>query len=310
MKGYKGFEKGLVCRGKQYAENTVFKEDKAVICEKGMHFCKNPFDVLEYYPLINDECELNEFAEVKSLDDAKTDDDKKFCTTKLKIGAKLSLKGFIEACVGFVIENTKHETKNDVASSKLAASGESSQLAASGYSSQLAASGAYSQLAASGDSSKLAASGNYSKLAASGYSSQLAASGASSKLAASGYSSKLAASGYYSKLAASGYYSQLAASGESSQLAASGDYSKLAASGKHSVVAGIGINNIAKAVKGCWITLAEWRFDSEEDKYIPVCVKTEYVDGERIKENTFYKLENYEFVEVNNIRSRQGLGTL
>ena len=310
MKGYKGFEKGLVCRGKQYAENTVFKEDKAVICEKGMHFCKNPFDVLEYYPLINDECELNEFAEVKSLDDAKTDDDKKFCTTKLKIGAKLSLKGFIEACVGFVIENTKHETKNDVASSKLAASGESSQLAASGYSSQLAASGAYSQLAASGDSSKLAASGNYSKLAASGYSSQLAASGASSKLATSGDSSKLAASGYYSKLAASGYYSQLAASGESSQLAASGDYSKLAASGKHSVVAGIGINNIAKAVKGCWITLAEWRFDSEEDKYIPVCVKTEYVDGERIKENTFYKLENYEFVEVNNIRSRQGLGTL
>ena len=246
MKGYKGFEKGLVCRGKQYAENTVFKEDKAVICEKGMHFCKNPFDVLEYYPLINDECELNEFAEVKALDDAKTDDDKKFCTTKLKIGAKLSLKGFIEACVGFVIENTKHETKNDVASSKLAASG------------------------------------NYSKLAASGASSQLAASGASSKLAASGY------------------YSQLAASGESSQLAASGDSSQLAASGKHSVVAGIGINNIAKAVKGCWITLAEWRFNSEEDKYIPVCVKTEYVDGERIKENTFYKLENCEFVEVNN----------
>ena len=255
MKGYKGFEKGLVCRGKQYAENTVFKEDKAVICEKGMHFCKNPFDVLEYYPLINDECELNEFAEVEALDDAKTDDDKKFCTTKLKIGAKLSLKGFIEACVGFVIENTKHETKNDVASSKLVASGDSSQLAASGNSSQLAASGNSSKLAASGDSSKLAASG---------------------------------------------YYSQLAASGESSQLAAIGDSSQLAASGKHSVVAGIGINNIAKAVKGCWITLAEWRFNSEEDKYIPVCVKTEYVDGERIKENTFYKMENCEFVEVNN----------
>ena len=328
MKGYKGFEKGLVCRGKQYAENTVFKEDKAVICEKGMHFCKNPFDVLEYYPLINDECELNEFVEVEALDDAKTDDDKKFCTTKLKIGAKLSLKGFIEACVGFVIENTKHETKNDIASSQLAASGESSQLAASGESSQLAASGDSSKLAASGDSSKLAASGYYSQLAASGESSQLAASGDSSKLAASGDSSKLAASGYYSQLAASGESSQLAASGDSSklaasgnssqlaasgnssklaasgyysQLAASGNSSKLAASGKHSVVAGIGINNIAKAVKGCWITLAEWRFNSEEDKYIPVCVKTEYVDGERIKENTFYKLENYEFVEVNNI---------
>ena len=228
MKGYKGFKKGLVCLGKQYAENTVFEEEKAVICKKGMHFCKNPFDVLKYYPLINDKCELNEFAEVEALDDAKTDDDKKFCTKKLKIGAKLSLKGFIEACVGFVMENTKSETKN---------SGNSSQLAASGY---------FSHLAASGNSSQLAASGNYS------------------------------------------------------HLAASGDSSHLAASGKHSVVVGIGIDNIAKAAKGCWITLAEWELNSEEDAYIPICVKTEYVDGERIKENTFYKLENGEFVEVNN----------
>lgn len=28
MKGYKAFNKGLVCRGKQYAENTIFEEEK------------------------------------------------------------------------------------------------------------------------------------------------------------------------------------------------------------------------------------------------------------------------------------------
>ena len=44
MKGYKGFSKGLVCRGKQYAENTVFEEDDAKICKSGMHFCENPFN--------------------------------------------------------------------------------------------------------------------------------------------------------------------------------------------------------------------------------------------------------------------------
>ena len=38
MKGYKGFSPGLICRGKQYAENTVFEEDSAVICSSGMHF--------------------------------------------------------------------------------------------------------------------------------------------------------------------------------------------------------------------------------------------------------------------------------
>ena len=47
MKGYKAFEKGLICRGKQYAENTVFEEDEAVICRKGMHICKDPLEVLE-----------------------------------------------------------------------------------------------------------------------------------------------------------------------------------------------------------------------------------------------------------------------
>ena len=29
MNGFKAFEKGLICRGKQYAENTVFEEENA-----------------------------------------------------------------------------------------------------------------------------------------------------------------------------------------------------------------------------------------------------------------------------------------
>ena len=109
MKGYKAFEKGLICRGKQYAENTVFEEERAEICRKGMHFCENPFDVLDYYNLVNDDGTFNDFAEVEALDDVKTDDNKKFCTTKLKIGAKLSFGNFVNACVDFVLEKTKHK---------------------------------------------------------------------------------------------------------------------------------------------------------------------------------------------------------
>lgn len=91
MKGFKGFEKGLVCKGKQYAENTVFEESAAIICKKGMHYCENPFDTLDYYNLVNDDGSFNEFAEVEALAKPKTDDGKKFCTTKLKIGAKFLL---------------------------------------------------------------------------------------------------------------------------------------------------------------------------------------------------------------------------
>ena len=71
MKGYKGFEPGLICRGKQYAENTVFEEEEAEIYSYGMHFCENPFDVLDYYGFTNDNGDFNEFAEVEALDEVK-----------------------------------------------------------------------------------------------------------------------------------------------------------------------------------------------------------------------------------------------
>jgi hypothetical protein len=101
---------------------------------------------------------------------------------------------------------------------------------------------------------------------------------------------------YNSKLATSGDRSKLAASGDRSKLAASGDNSQLAASGESSVVAGIGIDNTAKAVKGCWIVLAEWVI--KNDKRIPKCVKSVKVDGKKIKENTYYKLDGGKFKEV------------
>ena len=113
MKGFKGFDKGLVCRGKKYKENTVFEEEAAEICKSGMHFCENPFDVLEYYDLVNTDGSFNEFAEVVALDECLTDDNKKYCTKKLKIGAKLSFSGFVNACIEFILEKTKIEQADE-----------------------------------------------------------------------------------------------------------------------------------------------------------------------------------------------------
>ena len=109
MKGYKAFDKGLVCRGKQYAENTVFEEDEAVICQKGMHFCAEPMDVLSYYP------PESEFAEVEAPDEAVTDDKRKYVTKKLKVGSKMSLKELISAQVKIDLEKAKEEGNDSYA---------------------------------------------------------------------------------------------------------------------------------------------------------------------------------------------------
>ena len=57
-----------------------------------------------------------------------------------------------------------------------------------------------------------------------------------------------------------------------------------------------GNNSIAKAKIGSWITLAEWK--TIDGAYTPINVKTEKVDGEKIKEDVYYKLVDGEFVKV------------
>lgn len=203
MKGYKGFNPGLICKDKQYQENTVFEEPEAKICEKGMHFCENPFDVLDYYDLIYSDGTPNEFAEVEALDEPKTDDKKKFCSRKLKIGVKLGLSGFIKACVDFVLEKTIAETPRGNVDS-----------------------------------------GNYARIGSSG------------------------------------------------------NYAQINCTGSDSVICCAGHGSMVKAPIGCWITLAEWKYDGAKQRCVPVCVKTEYIDGEKIKADTPYMLENGEFVEA------------
>ena len=272
VKGYKGFNQGLICNpnGKkfQFEEGKTYEEDKAIPCQTGFHYCKNPLDVLDFYPLIANDGTMNEFAEIEASEDI-TDDKIKFVSKKITIGAKLNIKGLINASVEFI----KKETK--ISENVQASSGDRSQLASSGDRSQLASSGNGSKLASSGNYSKLASSGNYSQLASSGYGSQLASSG------------------NYSKLASSGDCSQLASSGDGSQLASSGNGSKLALNGNNSVGANIGYGGQISGVIGSWITLAEY-----DENYCCKCVKSVKIDGVKLKENAMYELKNGKFVKV------------
>lgn len=207
IKGYKAYEKGMICRGKQYEENATYEESGNEICESGvMHFCKEPFDVLNYYPLVDEDGNISEFSEVEAVGDVYEKEDK-CATNKLHVGLNLGLKGFIKACVDFTIEKTRFTCdgsgKND----------------------------------------------NKERNA---------------------------------------------------KIGSSGDYAQIESEGKHSVIMAAGMDSVAKAKIGSWITLAEWERKNENDNsyWIPVCVKTECVDGEKIKEDTFYRLKNGEFVEL------------
>ena len=104
--------------------------------------------------------------------------------------------------------------------------------------------------------------------------------------------------GEINKIGSSGYYAQIGSSGDYAQIGSSGDSAKIGSSGEDSVIMCAGKEAKAKAKAGSWITLSEWKWNYEKNRYVPVCVKTEYVDGNNIKADTWYQLKNGKFVEV------------
>ena len=87
-------------------------------------------------------------------------------------------------------------------------------------------------------------------------------------------------------------------SGDYAKIGSSGGSTQINSTGKYAVICCAGDNSMVKAKIGSWITLAEWDYSEEKKCPVPVCVKTEYVDGKRIKADTWYKLVNGEFKEV------------
>ena len=127
-------------------------------------------------------------------------------------------------------------------------------------------------------------------------SAQIGSSGDYAQIGSSGDSAKIGSSGDSAQIGSSGDSAQIGSSGDYAKIGSSGDSAKIESTGNRSVVMAVGNDSIAKAKIGSWITLAEW--NCINGVWTPICVKTEKVDGERIKADTFYKLVNGEFKEV------------
>ncbi len=321
LNGYKAFEPGMICKGKQYQENTDYEEEGGKICEKGMmHYCVNPFDVLNFYPLVNDSGKVSDFAAVKALEKPVEGDSGKFATRKLHIGVKLGLPGFIKACIDYLKEETIEKAPNSTGSSgdsaqigssgdsarigssgyyaKIGSSGDYARIGSSGYYAKIGSSGYYAKIGSSGDYAQIGSSGYYAKIGSSGDSAQIGSSGDYARIGSSGDYARIGSSGYYAKIGSSGDSAQIGSSGDSAQIGSSGDSAKIESSGEDSVICCSGDASVVKAKLGSWITLAEWEYSDEKARMVPQFVKTEFVDGEKIKADTWYKLFNGEFTEV------------
>ena len=245
-KGYKAYNPGLICRGHKYEEDTVYKKNGHGICCSGVtHYCVNPFDTLDYYPLVQPDGQFSEFTTVEAIDEPVTDDGRKFATSTIKIGFKLGFKGFIQACVDFLYEKTIKEMPKpedvDVSNgaqigssgdgAKIGSSGDGAKIGSSGRYAQIGSSGYGAQIGSSGDGAKIGSSGDDAKIGSSGYGAKIGSSGNGAQIGSSGDGAQIGSSGYGAQIGSSGRYAQIGSSGDGAQIGSSGDGAKIGSSG-------------------------------------------------------------------------------
>ena len=132
MKGYKGFDKNWKCRDMQYEVGKTYEEAEARLCNKGLHFCENPFDVFSYYSPENQS--RYAVVEAENVTDEK-DSDTKRVAKKLTIKTELNLIGIVKAGMEYIKEHINVEKIKEKAfdESTAATSGNESTAATSGY---------------------------------------------------------------------------------------------------------------------------------------------------------------------------------
>ena len=284
-------------------------DGKIKMCNRGFHACESPFDVFDYYTMIDSRfCEVEQDGNI-----SKEDRGTKICSSKIKIKAELKLAGMINLGVEWLKEITSPEKiKTSIKDNssgnyaKIGSSGDEAQIGSSGYGAQIGSSGYGAQIGSSGDDAKIGSSGDEAQIGSSGNDAKIGSSGDDAKIGSSGNDAKIGSSGNDAKISSSGNNAQIGSSGDGAQIGSSSDGAKISSSGygaktdstgEDCVIMCAGINSVAKASKGSWITLSEWSYSEGKQRYIPICVKTEFVDGEKIKADTYYSLKGGVFVE-------------
>ena len=232
VKSYKGFNKDMTCRGFQYEEGKEYEEESVEVCDHGFHACEYPLDCLNYYsPNESVYHEVEQSGEIQ-----KHNDDTKVASTKIKIGAEISIAGLVKAAIEYTVKRVNKEAESDE---------------------------------------------NH---------------GASSATGNCGASS------------ATGDYGASSATGDCGASSATGYKGASSAEDKDAVAVAWGYKSKAKGVIGSFLVFADWEYTGSEDNteydrnnqsaWVLNGAKMVQVDGENIKPDTWYTIENGEIEEV------------
>ena len=201
MKTYKGFNKNMTAQnGYQYEEGKEYEEEKAVACECGFHACEYPLDCFEYYSPGSSVYHLVE----QSGEFSKNSDDSKVASTKIKIGAEISIAGLVKAAIEYTKERTEPECDATGDCGASSATGDCGASSATGYKGASSATGDYGASSATGYKGASSATGNCGASSATGNCGASSATGDYGASSATGDCGASSATGYKGASSATG----------------------------------------------------------------------------------------------------------
>ena len=279
MRAFKGFNKDLTCRGYQYEEGKEFHTERAECCDTGFHACEYPLDCFGYYDPAH-----SVFHEVElSGEMDKSNDNTKVCVTDIKIGARLSIAGLVKMAIDFTMSKVNKEAGSDERHGFASATGDYGASSATGYKGASSATGYKGASSATGYKGASSATGNCGASSATGY------KGASS---------------------ATGDYGASSATGNCGASSATGYKGASSVSDPTGVAVAWGHEARAKGCKGAHLILSDWKYVGarysdgdymdpyDKESWELTGAKMVVVDGEKIKEDTYYRCIEGEIVEV------------
>jgi hypothetical protein len=310
IKSYKAFNKDLKCKGFQYKIGRSYTLNGNIeMCARGFHACENPLRVLNFYPI-----STSRFAIVgqsgKIEREVKVN---KVCSSKISIVKEIDLLALIREGINY----TKHEVinyyfrdydvineknsifKNNIYRTYIVSNNEKDCVHSEGYANRVNSIGmdseiysnAYNEfICSSGDNSLIVSEGSFTEITSSGRYSLIVSTGNNSKIVVNSNLTKVILLGVYPKLSIVGNSCEVFSRSQEALISVIGDYATIDGV-ENSNIQCLGLSCKVKAGKGSFITLAERLFNGM------LISKTEFVDGKRIKNNIWYKLNNGEFVE-------------
>ena len=286
IKSYKGFNKNMTCRGFQYEEGKEYEEEIVEVCDHGFHACEYPLDCLNYYyPNESVYHEVEQSGEIQ-----KHNDDTKVASTKIKIGAEISIAGLVKAAIEYTVKRVKKDAESDEKHGASSATGD------------------YGASSATGNCGASSATGDYGASSATGYKGASSATGDYGASSATGDYGASSATGYKGASSATGTYGASSATGTCGASSATGYKGASSAEDKDVVAVAWGYKSKAKGVLGAFLVFADWEYTGSKDNpeydrnnqsaWVLNGAKMVQVNGDDIKPDTWYTIENGEIAEV------------